>query len=316
MYFMKIFTLALACSAAIFGFAFAPKTTTQVYDLKYIEKNLCFITNTKLKKAERELVGVKQNDFYLFNQEITNGFYLFYVKQVKNASGMEAYKKALPDTLVWRHHNAYNEAYVEYYLRHPAYAGYPVVGISHEQCTMFCNWLTDTYNKMPGRKFKKVKFDLPTEREWEEAAHGELNSSIFPWGGPYLRNAKGMYLANFLRIDEANIIRMDMNITAENGEIKKKEYLIAQPGDDMGVAGRLSDNADITAPSVSYWPNGYKLYNMAGNVEEYVQEKGISKGGSWRDPGYQLRIASREQYTDSTATSSERGFRVAMKVLE
>jgi formylglycine-generating enzyme required for sulfatase activity len=40
----------------------------------------------------------------------------------------------------------------------------------------------------------------------------------------------------------------------------------------MGVAGRLNDNADITAPIFSYVPNDYGLYNMAGNVSEWVSD--------------------------------------------
>jgi formylglycine-generating enzyme required for sulfatase activity len=38
----------------------------------------------------------------------------------------------------------------------------------------------------------------------------------------------------------------------------------------MGVAGALNDNADITAPVKSYQPNAWGLYNMAGNVNEWV----------------------------------------------
>ena len=40
----------------------------------------------------------------------------------------------------------------------------------------------------------------------------------------------------------------------------------------MGVAGYLNDNADVTAPVYSYWPNDYGLYNMAGNVSEWVMD--------------------------------------------
>jgi formylglycine-generating enzyme required for sulfatase activity len=43
-------------------------------------------------------------------------------------------------------------------------------------------------------------------------------------------------------------------------------------GDNMGVAGNLNDNADITSPVRSYWPNDYGLYNMAGNVSEWVMD--------------------------------------------
>ena len=40
----------------------------------------------------------------------------------------------------------------------------------------------------------------------------------------------------------------------------------------MGVAGKLNDNADVTAPVYAYWPNDYGLYNMAGNVSEWVMD--------------------------------------------
>ena len=43
-------------------------------------------------------------------------------------------------------------------------------------------------------------------------------------------------------------------------------------GDNMGVAGNLNDNADITSPVRTYWPNDYGLYNMAGNVSEWVMD--------------------------------------------
>ena len=40
----------------------------------------------------------------------------------------------------------------------------------------------------------------------------------------------------------------------------------------MGIASRLNDNADIPAPTHTYWPNAFGLYNMAGNVSEWVMD--------------------------------------------
>ena len=57
------------------------------------------------------------------------------------------YKKSLPDTLSWREKLGFNEKYVEYYLRHPAYRDYPVVGVSWMQANEFCRWRTDRVNE-------------------------------------------------------------------------------------------------------------------------------------------------------------------------
>ncbi len=255
---------------------------------------------------------VTVSSFYLDETEITNFHwleYLYWTQRVFGADYPEVYKRALPDTLVWRSKLGYNEPYVEYYLRHPAYRDYPVVGVNWLQCVDFCAWRTDRVNEFiliregvlehypnqinednfntdaylvgqyesgkkidglpdynPNRDFRRVqmedgillpRFRLPTEAEWEYAAYGLIGNTIgerqiekrlWPWNGHAVRNPEENYIGSML----ANFKR--------------------GRGDNMGISGKLNDNADITAPVYSYWPNDYGLYNMAGNVSEWVMD--------------------------------------------
>src|SRR6478736_4482820 len=53
-----------------------------------------------------------------------------------------------------------------------SFGHYPVVNISHKAAIAYCQWLTDEYNNLKKRKFKKVLFRLPTINEWQIAALG------------------------------------------------------------------------------------------------------------------------------------------------
>ena len=258
------------------------------------------------------------SSFYMDETEVSNLDYLeylFWIRRVYDMSYPEVYKKCLPDTLVWRDKLGYNEPFVTQYLRHPAYKNYPVVGVSWQQATDYCEWRTDRVNERilidaciikenmeqvdedvfttqayltgqyegivieapknltnknygSGEDTRIVrmedglllpKYRLPTEAEWEFAAlgyvgnviEGEENMSdrkIYPWNGASLRNPShknsGQIMANFKR----------------------------GRGDNMGVTGNLNDDADIPTEVRSYWPNDYGLYNMAGNVSEWVMD--------------------------------------------
>jgi formylglycine-generating enzyme len=255
---------------------------------------------------------VTVSSFYMDQTEVRNldyCEYLYWLRRVFGVDYPEVHNQSLPDTLVWRDRLAYNEPLVEYYLRHPAYRDYPVVGVDWVQASNYCVWRTDRVNeyiliregilKMDpnqqneenfntdaylagqyegmvkndlydmnpnGTGTRKVRMEdgillpryrLPTEAEWEFAALGLIGNTIFeriierriyPWNGHITRNDRmnnlGDFVANFKR----------------------------GRGDNMGVSGNLNDAADITAPVYSYWPNDYGLYNMAGNVAEWVMD--------------------------------------------
>lgn len=259
--------------------------------------------------------------FYMDETEVTNKMYMEYLDWLKQVfpPEQEQYKNiylgALPDTLVWRSPLGANETMVSNYLRHPAYAEYPVVGVNWVQAVQFSSWRTnrvnehileregfvekntryevaahgtfstDTYLTTPTQAYggdmanfagKKAtnkegdltyakhtdgillpEYRLPTEAEWEYAAKSlsglrKYNSirgrKKYPWEGGYTRSDRrkifGDQLANF-----------------KQGQ-----------GDYGGVAGWSDDGGDITVAVKSYPPNDFGLYDMAGNVAEWVAD--------------------------------------------
>jgi gliding motility-associated lipoprotein GldK len=214
-----------------------------------------------------------------------------------------------PDTTSWikDFNYSYNEPMHNDYFWHDAYADYPVVGVSWEQAKAFSHWRTmykNNYQRSRKKNGQRVaSFRLPSEAEWEYAARGGLESATYPWGGPYTMDSKGCFLANF--------------------KPNRGDY--------------ASDNALYTVEAKSYWPNDYGLYNMAGNVSEWTDssyDKGaygfdmglnpnvsdstnlrkVTRGGSWKDIAYFLRVSARDyEYQDEKR--SYIGFRTVQDYL-
>ena len=267
---------------------------------------------------------VSVSSFYIDQFEVTNLNwleYLFWIQRTYAEFPM-IYKNALPDTNCWRSPMGYNEPYVEYYLRHPSYQNYPVVGVTWNQANDFCKWRTDRVNEFiliregvltmnpdqsgdpfttesylanqyhPGDgKEKKVKnydpsqgwsgkkkdlgtrivrmedgtllprYRLPTEAEWEFAYYGLVGTMTNPEDPGVIENKRTYpWTGHWVRQDDEKF----------QGDIRAN--FIRGRGDYMGAAGALNDAGDITVPVDSYWPNDYGLFNMAGNVSEWVMD--------------------------------------------
>ena len=111
---------------------------------------------------------VTVSSFYMDQTEITNFQwleYLYWVNRAYSETYPMVYKNALPDTLVWRSKLGDNEKYVDYYLRHPAYRDYPVVGVSWLQANDFCKWRTDRVNEYILIREGIFKFNMAQKNE-------------------------------------------------------------------------------------------------------------------------------------------------------
>lgn len=353
--------------------------------------NLVFIEGGRFTMGalEEDVMNSRDNrertvsiqSFYMDETEIANVHYLEYLNAISRDSSEEVVRAALPDTTVWANPLSFNDSYVTQYLRYPAFRYYPVVGVSWVQASDYARWRTDAVNnelakggaksaKKGGgfslkRKSKKdaeaepalaetttgarpkpslesgmilPDYRLPTEAEWEYAAkamigtqymdENQINQRIYPWDGSSMRNPKrgrqqGRMLANFKRGN----------------------------GDYAGIAGRSNDGAIITAEIYSYPANDFGLYNMAGNVNEWVYDVyrplsyqdvndinpirrngylddaknydtkssnsliddkvRVYKGGSWSDVAYWLSPGTR-RFMDQDSATATIGFRCAM----
>ena len=89
---------------------------------------------------------------------------------------------------------SYNEPFARRYFSHPAY-DITVVGVTWDQANAFCAWRTQysvNYTTEMNNPREIDNYRLPSESEWEYAAQGGNDKPDYPWGGPYLRNSKGL----------------------------------------------------------------------------------------------------------------------------
>ena len=217
-----------------------------------------------------------------------------------------------PDTLCWIRDFAYsyNEPFARNYFWHPSFDDYPVVGVNWKKANAFTHWRSKFWDDNRPEEVHTEAFRLPTEYEWEYAARGGHDLAPYPWGGYYVRNAKGCLLANF----------------------------------KPGRGNYPEDGGQYTVRADAYFPNDYGLYNMAGNVAEWTitayfdnannvvhdmnpdirydaqeddpptYKRKVLRGGSWKDVYYYLQTGTRSwEYQDTT--KSYIGFRCALTFL-
>ena len=237
-----------------------------------------------------------RDSLYMDQTEIKNLDYVEYISWLYQ-NDRPAYTAALPDTTVWRDKQSYNEPYVEYYLRHPAYRDYPVVGVSYEQAVDYCKWRTarvKEFVKIAGKEnakkyaiYKNIEYRLPTKEEWEYAASAGSERSV----------------TKAMRSPIAPQYGYERLLASNNlPKVWVKESLVFY---------QEGNGNDIFFPAKSGYPNSFGFYNMIGNVAEMIAEKGISKGGSTFNPLAECGIDNQVPYTKPSAGL---GFRCVCEV--
>lgn len=228
------------------------------------------------------------------------------------------YKQAVPaypDTTVWvrQFSYSYNEPISRQYFWFQGFNTYPVVGVSWNQAVAFCDWRTHIWvaERDKARLYTESRFRLPKEGEWEWAARGGRNEAPYPWGGPYIINKKGCYLANFKP--------MRGNYSADGGlyTVPVDKYA----ANDYGLKNMSGNVSEWT--SSAYFNNAYNQvadlnpdinYSNRKNDPVYLSRK-VVRGGSWRDIAYFLQVSTRDyEYADSS--KAYLGFRCVIQYIE
>lgn len=250
---------------------------------------ICMTTygQVDIKEIDSSL-GKVNNLLYASKFEVTNKLYNTFIYSLKKAKKEDQLSIARIDSTKWLSICPNGKLLSYHYHNSRAFEDYPVINISHNAAILFCKWLTDEYNLSRNRKFKKVIFRLPTEKEWIIAAQGGNDTAIFAWKGNNVREKNGKGLSR------CNMLRTVVNDTNNTNKIAKSIH--------------------ISEPVDTYLPNKFGLYNMCGNVAEMLDDMNIVKGGSWLDSVEDIKISSKKSYDGSAMPTI--GFRFFAEIIE
>ncbi len=200
---------------------------------------------------------VTVSSFYMDQTEVTNFHwceYLYWLRRAYKEYSM-IYKNALPDTLSWRSPLAFNEKYVDFYLRHPAYRDYPVVGVSWLQATDYCKWRTDRVNEYILIREGVLGWDVDASddntfnteaylaNQFEQ--NEELGGNKLPDSDPSNRNGK--------KLGE-RIVRMEDGILLPYYRLPTEaEWEFAS----LGLIGNLTEGTEVITERRQYPWNGH-----------------------------------------------------------
>lgn len=252
--------------------------------------------------------------FYLDEKEVTNMAwceYLYWLDRTFSPDFPLVYMNALPDTLCWTNVAGNTQNYINDYLRHPSYANYPVVGISWMQANNYCEWRTDRVNELILiREGILVTNPMQQNEPFTTGAYlaGQYDIGLNPSGQmPDLDPAKGGYSPVTGKFKSPNmatrIVRWSDGIllphyrlpteaeweyaSSSGVTINRKTHKKLDAG--MKMFGQFVNpiyydhgqyNSYTVMPVDAFLPNDFGVYNLAGNVSEWVADVYIERTDS------------------------------------
>lgn len=249
----------------------------------------------------------KISPFYIQKTEVTNAQYQRFLADSNSRFFTEnkiTSKWVHPDTNVWLSNNSHTLPFVSYYYQHPAYAEYPVVGVSQYQATQYCNWLEIQLNQLYGKSLPegyKIMVDLPTQAEFNKSVHATYTegADALRWQGDPIKKWVQMHMGE-INMGPIKTLRLadlyDKNnkaffILSTGGRTDQAQQLLGNVAEWTSSAAkgklfnnieyvytmseRLIPNPDISATSEQLAPYLHQNADLKTHF--------MVKGGSWND---------------------------------
>ena len=283
---------------------------------KSLEGRFRMITN-KILAEEAEVRNEQYNEFLAYL--VKNNLNDLYEKYKFDLSGYEEPALSMMKNYTAARIVTKKEKY---------FTQYPAVNISYEAAVAYCSWLTDQYNGLTEKKYKKVKFRLPTIEEYKIAAASIKNPTswnideqmvevkLYPPGKEF---GKDFELKKVSAGDPDLLYPWFRVYNYRNSPRNQKNCYLGNfktPDNEKPCMPERMTSADgwmMMGPVETYFPNDIGLYDVVGNVAEMTSEKGKACGGSWNHPPEESTIKSVNLYDGPDAAI---GFRVFMEIIE
>lgn len=227
--------------------------------------------------------GVRITENYYYDEtEIANVHwreYLYWTRKIFGETSAE-YQAALPDQFVWTEVDSCLSKYSDVYLGHPAYDYFPLVGISQLQAEAFARWRSD----------RVMERELVEHHVIEEDTSQNRNK-YFTIDKYFTGQYKGikpdtayMYYPQYRLPTAKEWQQMAAHLDSLRGKAPRSSRQVL----DVHPCDKANKNNPPTRP-VAHIENAKNPDDIYGNVREWLAEKDLTAGGSWRDSTAQVR---------------------------
>lgn len=280
----------------------------------------CVTLNIKQKENYFDKIippgTVQINDtFYCDIAEVGNLYYLeymFWVKKIFGDSSVE-FRSILPNTMVWLNCDSCLQSNTIYYLRHPVYRDYPIVGISQQQALDYCKWRSD-------RVFEYILVCYSVFNYFPHQNKDTVFTIENYFNGNYMGIKPDTHLMYYPEYSLPDLIERNLVLKYQDSmdySIAHKHYLPGRKPKIDSIYCQIipckNDTTILCEPMRGYY---YKkmtkrsLINLRGNVTEWGNIENLTFGGGWKNTQDEIQKQDTFYYPNANVNT---GFRCVCK---